>query len=146
MGATLPRHYLFGIIVFTFIIVGGMSIMSIFDDADSSFASDNPKFEKFNSSFNKYNEVNEKISALQTGVESEEGSGTFGDFGVLNSLILKGWTSLSLLGSSFSFMNGVFNSLSTIFGVPVWIPSLIILVISIIVVFSIFSAVFQREV
>lgn len=145
MGETLPSTYIFGVLGFILIIMGGMGIMSIIDDDDTSFASDDPKFEKFNTSFNKYSEVNEKITELQTNIKSEEGSGNYEDFGVLSSLILKSWISISLLGDSFSFMNDVFNSVGTIFGVPGWIPAIFILFIGLVIVVGLLSAVFQRR-
>lgn len=137
-----PSTYIVGILIFTLFIVGGVSMMSIFRDSDPAFASDD-KFTEFNDTFNVYGEASDTIGELGTGITDADQD--FGVLGVLNGLILSAWQSLRLLLTSFSFMNVVFNGLSTIFGVPSWISGLIILGVTVGFVFALYSAFFQRE-
>jgi hypothetical protein len=137
-----PSNYIIGVIVFTLFIVGGISMMSIFKDSDSSYANDE-KFSEFNQTFNVYKETNDQITGLSDGIKNAEGD--WGILGVLNGLILSAWQSLRLLITNWSFMDAVFNGLSTIFGIPAWIPALGILAITVMFVFALYSAFFQRE-
>uniref|UniRef100_A0A6M3LIX9 Uncharacterized protein n=1 Tax=viral metagenome TaxID=1070528 RepID=A0A6M3LIX9_9ZZZZ len=137
-----PSTYIIGILVFTFFIVGGVSMMSILRTSDPTYAND-PKFEQFNDTFNVYSETSEKVSALGTGITSSDTD--WGLLGVLNGLIMAAWQSLKLLLLNFSFMNTVFNGLYTIFGVPAWISGLVILGVTVMFVFSLYSAFFQRD-
>ncbi len=137
-----PSTYLYGILIFTFFIVGGVSLMSILKDSDVTFASD-PKFSQFNDTFNVYQETTEKIGALGSGITNADTD--WGLLGVLNGLIMTAWQSLKLLLTNFSFMNTVFNGLYTIFGIPTWVSGLMILAVTVMFVFSLYSAFFQRE-
>lgn len=134
-------NYLIGIVLFCFIIVGGVSVMGILRNADSSFGGDH--YSSFNKSFNVMDDIETEVTDLQTGIESTEDQ-DFGTFGVLNALISKSWQSLRLFVSSFSFMNSAFSGATTVFGVPAWIPTLAGLIIAIVIIFAILSAIFQR--
>lgn len=142
MGEILPRHYLFGVLAFTIFIVGGVSMLSIFKQADPTFASDDT-YTRFNESFNQLSEVTTTVGALQTGITDADTD--FGAFGVLNALISSAWQSLKLMFTSFGIMNDAYNGLSTVFGIPAWIPGIIILAVTIIIAFTIYSAIFQKE-
>jgi hypothetical protein len=143
MAEILPRHYIIGIIMFTFFVVGGIALMTEFSQDDPTFL-DNDKYSTFNTTFNKYDQVTTNVNSLRSNIEDADVD--YGAFGVLNSLISSGWNTLKLLFTTFSFMNGVFIGLYTIFGVPVWIPALIILLITVVISFAIYSAIFQREI
>lgn len=138
-----PSTYIMGVIVFTLFVVGGVSMMTLFRDYDPTFATDQ-KFADFNDTFNVYTETTDKVTDLGTGITDADTD--FGVLGVLNGLILSAWQSLKLLLTNFSFMNTVFNGLTTIFGVPSWIPALIILAVTVMFVFALYSAFFQRDI
>ena len=142
MGEVKPSHYIIGILVFTLFIVGGVSMISILRQTDDTFASEE-RFEQFNSTFNVYNDVESKVGQLEDSVTNQEVD--LGVFGVLNALINSAWQTLKLSISSFSFMNAVFLGTHTVFGVPAWVGGLLILAVSVMFVFAIFSAIFQRE-
>jgi len=135
-------NYLIGIVLFSFIIVGGVSLMGMFRAENTDFGGDH--YTEFNQSFNVMSDISTEVTDLQTGIESTEDQ-DFGTFGVLNALISKSWQSLRLFVSSFSFMNSAFAGASTIFGVPAWIPTLAGLIVAIVIIFSILSAIFQRS-
>lgn len=137
-----PSTYIIGIIVFTLFIVGGVSLMAIFRESDSTYA-DDPKFTEFNNTFNVYEELTDNVNDLSTGIT--EADSDFGALGVLNGLILTAWQGLKLMITNWSFMDSVFNGLTTVFGVPAWIPALIILAVVIMFVFALYSSFFQRD-
>lgn len=143
MSEVLPRHYIIGIILFTFIIVGGISMLSMMNTEQSGFTDDS-RFQNFNNTFNVMDDVTTEVGDLQSGIENAETD--FGVFGVLNSLISSAWNTLKLLFSSFGFMDAVFGGLTTVFGVPAWIPTLIGLLVVVLLAFAIYSAIFQREI
>jgi|2_EtaG_2_1085320.scaffolds.fasta_scaffold06554_5 hypothetical protein len=141
-GKVLPSEYIIGIIIFTFFIVGGVSMMSEFSKQDATFTQDN-KFTEFNKSFNVMSNVEDNVDSLQEDIENNEPE--WGVFGALNALIKSSWNSLQLIFNSFSFMNSVFSGLGTVFGLPTWVGSLIILLITVMIVFAIWGAIFQRD-
>lgn len=139
----LPSTYIFGIIIFTFFIIGGMSMIASFHDADPTIL-DNNKYTQFNQTFNKVNEVTDSVGGLQETIQDSDTD--FGTFGVLNALISTAWNSLKLIFNSFSFMNSVFGGLYSFFGIPAWVGNLLLLMVSVMIIFAIFAAIFQREV
>lgn len=144
MSEVLPRHYIIGIIIFTFFIIGGVSIMGMLaGEEDSAFAGDQ-QLRQFNETFNIQEDITREVGDLEASVSDPDLDP--GPFGMLNALISSAWTSLSLMFDSFSFMTSVFGGLSTMFGVPVWIPALIGLIIVVLLVFAIFGAIFQSKI
>lgn len=141
MADATPRTYVYGLILFTLVTVAGISMLSI-------YGADNPaaltgKYTQFNESMNKLADVNTEINSLDTSVQGNDPDP--GTFGVLNGLINGAWQTLRLMGSSFSFMTDAYDAMGDIFGVPSWIPGLVALLITAMVVFAIFSAIFQTE-
>lgn len=143
MAEILPRHYIIGIVIFTLFIVGGISMISIFNDSDATFA-DDAKLEQFNESFNVLNNITDEVTDLEDSIVNADTD--FGTYGVLNALISSAWQTLRLTFNSFRFMNNVFSGLSTFLGVPAWITGLIILIVTVMFAFAIYSAIFQRDI
>lgn len=142
MAETLPRHYIVGIVMFSFFIVGGVSMLGIMSDSSDTLTK-GEKYSEFNESFNVLDDVDGTVGDMEESITDADTD--FGVFGVLNALISSAWQTLKLLFSSLSFMDGVFFGLSNVFGVPGFIPGTIILVVTVILIFSIFSAIFQRQ-
>ena len=138
-----PSTYIFGIIIFVFMIVGGISMVSMVTSDMPSF-NNNDELTEFNNTFNKMNDVTTRVEQLEDNIADADVD--FGVFGVLNALISSGWQTLRLLFSSFGFFEDVLTGLTTFFGVPAWIPALIILMITVGIGFAIYSAIFQKEV
>ena len=137
-----PSTYIMAILVFILFIVGGVSIMLEFRASDPTFAND-ARFTEFNNTFNVYTNTTDKIEDLALSITAADSD--WGILGVLNGLILAAWQSLKLLITNWSFMNSVFLGLSTIFGIPSWIAGLIILAVTVMFVFALYSAFFQRD-
>ena len=139
----LPRHYITGIIIFTLFIGTGVYWLGLYKAVNPAFANE-PEFQQFNNSFNKVTDVNREVGKLQSNIENADVD--FGIFGVLNSLIGSSWQVLKLMFSSFGFMDKVFYGLTAVFGIPAFIPGAIILLVTVLLVFAIYSAIFQREI
>ena len=142
MVDTTPRSYIYGMLIFMFIIVGGVSLLSEFRSADPSF-DNSSKTREFNDTFNKLDSISGEINSMQNNIENAQSD--YGAFGVLNSLISSSWSGIKLIGSSLSFMDGAFNGMNKVFGVPTWISSIIILFVSVTLIFAIYRMIFQSE-
>jgi len=143
MAETLPRHLIMGFIIFSIFIAAGVSLFGILQDSDATFA-DDERYTLFNSSFNQLSSVTTEVGNLEGSINSTNATG-YGAFGVLNSLISSSWYSIRLIGNSWAFMGTAMGGLSTVFGIPAWIPAAVFLLVTVVFVFSILSAIFQRE-
>ena len=146
MAEILPRHYIVAIIFFVFVILSGIYLVNemIADKPDFLDSNDADEFLKFNESFNKLEDINKSVSNIRENIEGADTD--LGIFGVLNSLINSAWNTVGLLFQSLSFMNSAFYALENIFGIPGWVPTLIILVFIIIIAFGIYKMIFKAEV
>ena len=142
MVDTKISDYLIGIIIFTMVIVGGISMMTIFQSKNSAFL-DTEKFSKFNDTFNTYDDVVQETGSIESSITNSNPDP--GLFGVLNGLIQGAWQVLKLMFGSLSFMTAVWTGLYTIFGVPLWVGVLIGSIVIVLIAFAIWSAIFQRE-
>lgn len=144
MVETLPRHYVFGSIIFMTIIAGGILVAAVFNH-DKSILDGDSQYQNFNATFNKYNDLESSMQTLEDAA-SQTNDVNPGLFGFLDSLVGISWNTLTSIGTTFGFMKTSIGGLSSIFGIPDFIVTAIILLISAMIVFSIFSAIFQREV
>ena len=139
MADTNIRHYIFGIILFTFFIVGGVSVIVNLASSNPAMVSDE-RFVQFNQSFNKMDLVETKVNAIETNV-----NGTPAGENPLNDLITGSWQTLRLIGSSLSFMDDVFIATYTLFGIPRWIGNIVMMLITVLLAFVIYGLIFQRD-
>lgn len=138
-----PKDYIIGIILFTLVVGCCATLMNTLQNEDSSLGTDYPEFNNFNSTFNKYDEIDAQVSVWQSNIENVSQDNS--NVGVWDSLISGGWSMLSLLGNSLSFMKAIFISTASILGVPSWVAALLYMIIIVIIVFSVYSAVFRRD-
>lgn len=137
-----PSDYIIGIIIFTIVIVSGITLLAQVNTINPDTI-DSDRLGEFNKTFNVLGDITDTTDDLEKSVT--ESSTEYGIFGVLNSLINSAWNTLKLLFNSFRFMDGVFNGLSVMFGVPVFVAQLIIALITVVIVFGIFGAIFQTN-
>lgn len=142
MAEILPRHYLYGVVFFMIMIVGGVSLLSILSAEDSSF-NDNDRIGQFNRTFDKMSYVEAHINSYKTNLENADTDP--GIFGVLNALISTSWNSMLLLFGSLDFMTSVVYGTESFFGFPYYVPLGLFLFIIITLAFAIFSMIFQKE-
>lgn len=139
--AGLPRTYLFGIIIFTFIIVGGVTMLNSFESAATTPVA-TAEFEAFNSNFNRLQKLETEIGNLESKVTNA--SIDQGEFGTINSLITTTWQGIKLITINFDFMDASINALNQPpFNIPTWATSLILLLITVMIIFSIIGAILQ---
>ena len=147
---TLPRHYLYGFIMFTMAIMVGLGLMSHVNLVENNLLNDKEAedYHFINSSFQKYNDLNSSIYQLKSSVEVNQDAGWFEKtLGVLGSLAKASFNSTLLLFSSFGFITDVFGSISILFPeIPYWVGGLLVLLITVLITFAIFTVVFQREI
>ena len=143
MTNILLRHYIWGAIAFVLIIGGGVSMMADMSKSNPSMI-ENTEFSNFNKSFNQISEINNNVNTMGSRINSTEPD--FTEFGGLNALIKSSWDFLKGIRAMFNFMDVAFRGLSKIFGVPPWIVVLVGLAVTVLVVFVIFSAIFQRDI
>lgn len=147
--------YLIGIVIFTIIIVSGVSMFAIYSNEDPTFTNDS-KFIAFNNSMNKLSDVNTQINSLQSSIEDTNDSSNFfaEQFGFVDDLVGKSWRTMKLIGSNFAFMNSAFYGFvdlvggenSKASGYLKVVAALVISIITLIIVFGAWSALFQRDV
>jgi len=134
--------YIIGIIIFSLFITAGVSILGIYRSNSATFGGS--QYTQYNSSLNKLNQIHDTVGVYSDDLNTSGTTG-FGTLGILNDLITKGWNTLRLVGSSFSFMGGVYSSSAEMFGIPTFVVTIITLIFSVILIFTIWSAIFQRD-
>ena len=137
-----PSTYIMAIILFTFFILGGITIMGEFRKSDATFMADE-NTQAFNKTFNVYTSLSTSVGGLQSSVE--DAGNDWGIFGVVNALVGSAWNALRLLFSSLSFMNAVFIGLG-LFGIPSWVGGLATLTVTVIIAFAIYASIFKSDV
>ena len=133
--------YIIGAIIATLIVSGGLYIIADIAGHDPSFI-ESSEYTEFNNTFNIKQDLDSKVGNLTSSFDTEP---EFGVFGVLNGLISTAWQSLRGIFSSFAFINSAINGMSSYFGIPAFIPQLFILIITVMIIFAIWGAIFQRE-
>lgn len=140
----IPRHYLYGIVIFTMLIIGGVTILGAGFNSSDSFGN-KADYEQFNRSFNKLNELNEEIDTLEAGV-TESSQEKASVWGFLDGLVNSVWYGIRSLSTSLSFATDIFTNLNTMFGIPTWVTVGIGMLITIMIVFSIISVIFKMNI
>lgn len=138
MTDTPISTYIIGGILFTFILVGGVAYVSSFAVTDTS------DLKQFNKTFNKYDQVLAYSNDTRDSIKLSDPDP--GVLGFLNALIQTSWNTLKLTFTSISFIGDAITGISEFFPVPTWIPALILAIITIIIAFAIYAAIFQRGV
>jgi hypothetical protein len=133
-------NYIIGILIFTFVIVGGVSMLGIYNDARPI---NSTKYGEFNNTMNVLEDVTTEVDELEETVKDTNPE--WGVLGALNALIDSGFQTMKLTFTSFNFMDNVFSGSTTLFGIPIWVATIIGAIITIIIVYAIYGAVFQRD-
>lgn len=136
------KNYVVATIIFTFMVVGGVSIVGLFGFSNPDFAND-PSYVKFNQSFNNYNKVVTNIGSLNSAVQ-----GTSPDqsvWGIFETLLNSAWGGLKLIGNSFGFMSDSLLGVNGLFGVPSWIITLATLLITVSLIFGLYYIITKVE-
>jgi len=142
LGEVTPRNLIYGFIIFTMVILGGIGWMSGFAVHSPSFIN-NDKFKAFNNTFNKYNALDGNVTSMRDNLANSQAN--TGVFGMLDSLVNVAWNSLKTIFTTFSFMLTAFTGISAVFGLPVWVGALVATMAVVMIVFSLYSLIFQGK-
>lgn len=146
MAEILPRHLMYGFVFFTIFILGGLAVINLIDD-DTSFisSSDDVTLQVFNNTFNAQDDLELTTQSMKTTIEGSRAEQTI--FGVLGSLIKISWETIKYLGTTLGFMSAIFTGMSAMFPfIPPWLTGLLGISLIIVIVFAIFTVIFQREI
>lgn len=144
MAESTIRNLWIGAAVFMVVITGFSSaFFMIYKDQPQSITL--KEIRDFNDSFNKQQELSASVDSIRTNIQ-QSNSTNFGAFGIIDSLVGTSWQSIKNLFSSLSFMSTILDHLTDYFGVPGWIPALLIVMMLSVVGFAIYRLVFQGEV
>lgn len=148
MAEILPKHIYIATIFFVFAILGGLYMINemIQDKPDFLSSGDADELEKFNESFNKLEDINRSVHAIQENIQTKPDEGLLGKFGMLGGLINSAWNTIVFMFVSLSFLNSAFYALEDTFGIPSWVPVLLVLVFIVIIAFGILKMIFKAEV
>jgi hypothetical protein len=139
MGLDQLQGYITGIILSIIVIVGGILFLTTFTTTNPNLASDG-KINNFNQTMNKATEVTTAVNEMSGSIENASTTNT-GILGWLNALVGSIFDGLKALFISFSFVSVAAEESSTIFGIPPIFMALLVLILTIIIIFAIWSAI-----
>lgn len=139
MGLEQLQSYITGVILAIIVITGGLLILNDFRSNDTSIDPTNT-VNSFNRTLNKANEVNISVSGMSNSIQEASTTNT-GVLGWLNALVGSIFDGLKAIFSSFSFVNVAAEETGKELGIPAILTSLALLIITIIIVFAIWSAI-----
>jgi hypothetical protein len=142
LGEVTPRNLIYGFIIFTMVILGGIGFMSGFAVHSPTFIN-NDKFKSFNDTFNQYGALEGNVSNMKDNLANSRAN--TGVFGMLDGLINVAWNSLKTIFTTFSFITTAFTGISSVFGLPVWVGALVTTMAVVMIVFSLYSLIFQGK-
>jgi hypothetical protein len=140
--------YMFGIVFFTLFISSGVYMISdVYFNSNPSISQE--EILRFNKTFNKYQDLDASVSKFQDNIEGSGAIGTTdiatGLNGVLGSLVLSSWNALQFIFTSLGFATSIFSGLSY-FGLPEFVGAILLLAVTIMLAFTIYSAIFQKDI
>jgi hypothetical protein len=138
MAETIPRHILFGVVIFSFVITSGMWYLS---GLNYYGASTTNNYESINNSFNVLNNASNGMGVFQGSLSAQSDKKD----SLISSLTTSVWGVMFNFFDTFSFIDSIFNSLTTQFGIPTYMVQTIITLLAIVLVFGIFGIIFYRE-
>ena len=153
MGEILPRHYIMAGIIFTMLVVGVMSAVTMVETGSmgNSGTDSVPGFiqadqlKEFNRSFNKVDNLTTDITTLKTKISDLKPQNVLEIISLPVAFVQTAWTAMKVVIGMFGFMDGAFSGMSAMLGIPAWIPTLIILAVVVVLVFGILTVIFGKE-
>lgn len=127
-----------------FSLVTGLGISMVKEVRDVVPSSFNESdLNDFNDTFNKIDDFEEQGESLETRLTSDERN-DFGVFGALNDLIKTAWFTIKNTFSSFDFISTMITGISSRFGVPSFVPAILVTIIIFIIGYNIIGLIFNR--
>ena len=152
MGEVLPRHYLIAGVIFTFFVIGIFYTLNMVENGSTGDGSDkvtgfiqSDKLTEFNRTFNRVDNVTTDINTLKTKISVLQPENILDVISLPIAFVSTAWSAMKVVIGMFGFMDASFVGLSSMLGIPVWIPNMIILVVIIVLVFSILAIIFGKD-
>ena len=147
MTDATTRSYVTGIIIFTMIILGSFTILNFAIDNNENILiseKDTELYNDYKDATDKQEQLLEKTENLGNSLKELEEPNVID---VLNILFLKGFNVLMSIFTSFGFFTSIITNLAGMFGlfIPSWVGALVVALITIMIVFSVVSAILQRN-
>lgn len=139
MGLDDIKYYIIGVIMFTVVIGGGSYITGSFYNFDNSIDGVG-ELSQFESSMYRASNLTTAVDDLDSSINNVDAADT-GVLGWLNVLLGSAFNGLKVIGQSMGFMSQVSSDSAYLFGIPPFIIALITLVVTVIIVFAIYSAI-----
>ncbi len=152
MGMVLPRHFFYGIIIFTMLVSSVVGLLTLVRDGGVGDGSEavpglmsSERITEFNRTFNKADNVTSNVEELKTKMQGLNIEKTTDIISLPLALVSTSWSMIKFITNSFGFMTSAFEGLSAYLGVPTWIPTLISLLVVVLFVFSILTIIFGKD-
>lgn len=139
-GDVRPRDFLMALIIFGLVITAGVSLIAKFAAQQPTYT--DSQFTEFNSTFNKLQETQAKTTQLKNSLASQNLPQPL-DF--LANMYLTAYQTAMSLFSGFTFVDTIFGGLTSIFGIPSWVVSGLLSLVTIIFTFGALSAFLARD-
>lgn len=139
MGLEGIQNYMIGIILFIIVITGGVYVIGTFRDSNTSLDTVG-EINSFNQSLNKAANITTSVNQLDQQIQAVN-SQDVGILGWLNALVGSIYNGLAAIGGTLSFMSVAASETAAIFGIPSFIFPLILLIVTVIIGFAIWSAI-----
>jgi len=134
--------YIIGIVIFTLVMVGGISLIGMMGDANPSMVAGD-KYIEFNATANQLDKVTTSINSIGDSLDVDPENSAVG---WLSALAGASWKTLSSIPTLFTFMITAYGNICDFLGIPGWIPALLSGVIIIIIIFAIIGAILQHDI
>ena len=152
MALTLPRHFFYAAIVFTMLVTGVVSLLTmVIDGSDGSTSSAVPELmssdrvTEFNKTFNIGEDLSASIGDLKSKMQGLKPTSKASVITLPIAFIETSWAMIKFIIDSFGFMDSAFDGLSAFLGIPSWVAGFIIAIIVILFVFSILTIIFGKD-
>jgi hypothetical protein len=137
MGLESLKFYLIGIVLSVVIVTGGLYVLGAFYSSSPSL-DPSGKINEFDLHFNATTNVTSGINGMSNSINTAS-TGSTGILGWLNAIIQSVFGGVKTLFTSFSFVGVMGNYVAYEFGIPPVMMGLILLIITIIIIFAIWS-------
>lgn len=136
-----PKTYINGLIIFTIIVVCGLTLFGILNASTGQFTN-NKDYAQFNTAMNQSTNVVLETNSLQANAQNTAKS-PLGVLGFIDTVGFGVWGTLSMLANSLGFMSAVWTYSISFFGLPPIIGDLISGLVVVLIIFGIYSLIFR---
>lgn len=153
MSEIRPSTILISVVIFTIIVFSGVFLLDSFARHEGGNVQliNGSKYDTFNKTFHRIDNISNAVRQLegQTNTTRSQTSNPIIEaiqtVGFLDTLIKKSWNVLTTLFNILALPADILVGFTTVFDLPIEIPTLVGFIITIIIVFAIFGAIFQRK-